>query len=67
MTKKDYILLADAIREHNATIREGGATAFNAGHLATLAKAIQRDNPAFVTGRWTDYIAGKCGRNGGKR
>jgi hypothetical protein len=65
MTKKHFIQIADAIREHNRTcFPEGGH--FNESHLLTLADQFRRINPNFNRERWLDYIAGRCGSNGGK-
>lgn len=68
MTKKHFIALADTIREHNRI--EGGMyepKAFEGGHLSTLADFCQSQNPNFNRELWLDYIAGKCGPNGGKK
>lgn len=54
MTKKNYIALADAIRDHN-TVSELGAR-FNKVHLDTLAAFIQSQNPRFVSERWLAYV-----------
>jgi hypothetical protein len=62
MSKKDFIALADAIREHNRTGNE-----FSPSQLATLASFCHQQNPEFKRDRWLDYIAGLCGQNGGKR
>jgi hypothetical protein len=60
MTKRDFIAMADAIRGHT----EGGP--FTYGQLHTLADFCQSQNPNFKRQRWLDYIAGQCGKNGGK-
>jgi hypothetical protein len=65
MTKKHFIALADAIREHNETAATN-LERFTAGQLMTFASAFCKINPAFKTERWLDYIAGKCGPNGRK-
>ena len=60
MSKQDFVALADAIKEHNASpIR--GEVPFTVEHLVTLQSFCQSRNAAFLTGRWRDYIAGKCG------
>jgi hypothetical protein len=64
MTKKHFIALADAIREHN---KFEPATAFSEPQLRTLIEFCRRENSAFMATRWLDYIAGECGPNGGKR
>jgi hypothetical protein len=68
MTKKDFIALADTIRAHNE-LQEGTTPNISFGpiHLNTLANFCQSQNPAFNRQRWLDYIAGKCGPNGGAR
>jgi hypothetical protein len=60
MSKKDFIALANAIREHNKT-----GDAFTPSQLATLAVFCRQQNPDFKRERWLDYIAGLCGPNGG--
>ena len=70
MSKKDFIALADAIREHNRVASHpanaGMGAAFTSDQLDTLASACKRANNAFMTDRWLDYIAGECGKNGGR-
>jgi hypothetical protein len=58
MTKKHFIALADAIRADRT---------FTNYQLITLAEFCRDQNPRFDRERWLDYIAGKCGPNGGKR
>jgi hypothetical protein len=65
-TKQFFILLADAIREHNR-IEKQFAGDFNEKHLDTLADALQKSNPRFNRERWLAYIAGESGPNGGAR
>jgi len=67
MSKKDFIALADAIRTRNEYADDcAGVSRFNSGHLAVLARFCKAQNPAFMEQRWLDYIAGQCGKNGGK-
>ena len=67
MSKKDFIALADAIRWHNEYAGESNTrTAFTPDQLKTLAEFCRGQNYNFMEGRWLDYIAGKCGKNGGK-
>lgn len=70
MSKKDFIALADAIREHNTVAKYGatdyGVAVFNAEQLDTLASFCKRQNSAFLRDRWLGYIAGTNGKNGGK-
>jgi hypothetical protein len=67
MTKKHFITLADAIKEHNSADDIRGDNAFMPEHIETLADFCEAQNPRFDRGRWLNYIAGKCGANGGKR
>ena len=57
MSKKDFIALADVIRNNRA--------AFSDAAIDELAKFCKRENYAFKEDRWRDYIDGKCGPNGG--
>jgi hypothetical protein len=63
MTKKDFIALADHIKRHNNT---GGVPRFTWAQIESLADFCKSQNYAFLRQRWLDYIAGKCGPNGGK-
>lgn len=68
MSKKDFIALADALRptvslfgDHVDTYGvEIDAT------IDALCSFMRSVNPAFKEDRWRDYLAGKCGPNGGK-
>ena len=62
MSKQDFVALADAIREHN---RYEDMPKFTEDHLNTLILFCRGQHHAFMSGRWMDYIAGKCGKNGG--
>ena len=63
MSKKDFILLADYIRRFNNVGEvEGKFTPAQINYLASFCKEV---NSNFKTDRWLDYIAGKCGPNGG--
>ena len=71
MSKKDFIALGNAIREHNAGKRRiFGANAermcFNQEQVDSLADFCQSQNPNFMRDRWLAYIAGEVGSNGGK-
>lgn len=67
MSKKDFIALADMIRYHNANVFDpNGNMKFNERHLIALAEWCREQNPRFMRERWLDYIAGKCGKNGGR-
>ena len=65
MTKKQFIELADTIKKHNALCYDAEAKFANI-HIHELAKFCASQNPNFDRNRWLDYIAGKCGSNGGK-
>jgi len=64
MSKKHFIALADHIRLHNRFCQEKDT--FTVEQLAELATFCYQQNPRFNRERWMDYIAGKCGPNGGK-
>ena len=69
MTKKHFIALADAIREHNrieSAPEKHGHCSVNQVHLNMLADFCQSSNPNFNRERWLGYIAGENGKNGGK-
>jgi hypothetical protein len=63
MSKKHFIDLADMIRDHNKYSPE---TAFSQEQIEALASFCRQQNPAFMRARWLEYIAGECGKNGGK-
>ena len=70
MSKKDFIALADSIRQYNTQAFRPGTNCVSPlqfGHtqLLVLADFCQDQNPRFNRDRWLDYIAGKCGPNGG--
>lgn len=70
MSKKDFIALADAIRDQIAVeLAYPGAVQrpFTYGQIQVLADFCQRQNPAFNRSRWLGYIAGTNGKNGGAR
>ncbi len=58
MTKKHFIELADLIRAR--------PHCFDNLAVLSLADFCQDQNPRFDRQRWLDYIAGRCGKNGGK-
>jgi hypothetical protein len=70
MSKRHFIALADAIRNHNSAadhpLASGRFTAFTPDQISCIAYFCHKQNPAFNTERWHDYIEGKCGKNGGK-
>ena len=59
MSKKDFVALADVIRE--TRISHG----WTDKQLYRLAEFCGTQNTNFQPQRWFDYIAGKCGPNGG--
>ncbi len=63
MTKKDFIALADDIRDHN---RPGSVLVpFDTDHINTLAVFCRSCNSRFNRERWLSYIHGECGPSGG--
>ncbi len=66
MSKKDFIALADAIREHNRVAINNGEIPFTPDQIDVLARFCKGQNYNFMKDRWLDYIAGECGKNGGK-
>lgn len=68
MIKKNFIALADAIRAHNAQLSciSNARDTFTNSQLAILADFCAAQNSNFDRQRWLDYIAGNCGKNGGK-
>lgn len=67
MSKKDFVALAKAIMLHNKLAQVNRWVSFSHDHLKTLADFCQTQNPRFNRERWLDFIAGKCGPNGGAR
>lgn len=69
MTKKHFIALADAIKEHNGRVAEstenGYEIAFSFDQIQSLANFCKWQNERFDRSRWLGYIAGKNGKNGG--
>jgi hypothetical protein len=65
MTKKNFVGLADSIREYNRVAKFNGETAFTDDQLAALARFCASENRGFKRERWLGYIAGECGPNGG--
>ncbi len=58
MSKKDFIALADFIKETDKY--------FDSTQIELLAGFFKDQNPNFDMFRWIDYINGKCGSSGGK-
>ena len=71
MTKKDFIALADAIKDYNNNSFPHGTNTvsplqFTHTQILRLADFCQSQNPQFMRDRWLGYIAGTNGKNGGK-
>jgi hypothetical protein len=58
MTKKHFIALANYIRDHPG--------AFSWNQILHIAHFCQSQNRRFMRDRWTSYIRGECGPNGGR-
>ena len=70
MSKKDFIALADMIRDfNNDNIGWPGpdGPSFDSRQIRVLADFCAGQNPNFNRDRWLDYIAGKCGPSGGSK
>ena len=61
MTKKHLIELADMIQARQWQNRKEAGL-----FIHDLADFCESVSPKFKRQRWLDYIAGKCGPNGGK-
>ena len=75
MSKKHFIALADALRATRPTGLDHQGLASREANMIGGQWIMDRDaiadlcakmNPRFNRERWLDYIAGKCGPNGGK-
>ena len=60
MSKRDFIALADLIKARQWQDREEVG-----GFVHDIADFCQDQNPRFNRERWMDYLAGRCGPNGG--
>lgn len=72
MKKKELIALADRVRTYNNGAFDIHTTRncvspiqFTHTQLLALADFCESTNSNFNRQRWFDYIAGKCGPNGG--
>lgn len=65
MSKQDFIALADRVRDFGVVEHESPLP-LTRTQVAMLADFCASQNPRFNRQRWLDYIAGKCGPNGGK-
>jgi hypothetical protein len=61
MSKKDFIALAETIRNHNRY----SSTPFSPEQLDVLASFCKSQNSAFMKDRWLGFIAGENGPSGG--
>jgi len=64
MTKKHFVKMADAIREHNMGADVVCVRRFTPSQLDTLADFCQSQNPNFDRELWLGYIAGTRGPGG---
>lgn len=65
MTKKHFIALADRIIRSSPADRSANGI-YSDSVIKDLADFCQSQNANFNRERWINYIAGKCGKNGGK-
>lgn len=64
MSKKDFIALAQAIKDHHRSCDEEAGYKFSEDQLDTLACFCARQNPQFKRDRWLGYIDGSNNANG---
>ena len=68
MTKKHFIALADALkRTEPLPLKRPLEHEQWEMDVKVLADFCAAQNPSFMRQRWLDYIAGKCGPNGGSK
>lgn len=65
MSKKHFIAIADAIREHNRIAVNGNDDPFTDSQLDMLARTFKGMNSNFMRERWIGYIKGENGPSGG--
>ena len=66
MSKKDFIELADMIRNHNGQANAHGfEKPFTQDQIGMLARFCRYQNSNFMQDRWLGYIAGTNGPSGG--
>ena len=65
MSKKHFIALADAIRDHNRIAINNGEIPFTPDQIDILAHFCRMQNGQFNRERWLGYIAGENGPCGG--
>jgi hypothetical protein len=67
MSKKDFIALADEIRDYNSYAETVGYPRYHQRQIEHLADFCRSQNGRFLRDRWLGYIAGTCGKNGGRK
>lgn len=70
MTKKDFILIADKLKDvllDPSPANRYRTTVPKADVIDALCQAFKESNLAFKEDRWREYLADRCGPNGGKR
>jgi hypothetical protein len=65
MTKKDFIALANMIRDYNSK-QASYEGKFTLDQISAIASFLRTQNSNFNMIRWFDYIAGECGPSGGR-
>jgi len=58
MTKKHFIALADELKRAGIGPEHESIT--------PILRFLRSQNPRFMEPRWLAYLAGECGKNGGK-
>jgi hypothetical protein len=67
MSKKDFIGLADIVKDiGNMTDWQDEGNAVISEFELRLCDYFKMTNERFKEDRWLSYIAGTCGKNGGK-
>jgi len=63
MSKKDFIALADSIRDG---IQHEEDQYMSEKAIDDIVAFCHSQNPRFMESRWRGYLAGTCGSNGGQ-
>lgn len=72
MAKKDFIALADALRDvitvrnENSIVHNGAVMIPERDITEALVSFCRWQNGAFMEERWKRYLRGECGPNGGE-
>ena len=70
MSKKDFIALADTIKEHNRVASHpanaSDMQAFTSDQLQAIVGFCRSQSPNFMRDRFLGYISGDNGSSGGK-